>query len=150
MEPQFATTICPVGDALELRWQSALGQVEQEIQRCRNNQDSWVRWDLITFSIVNKGSTASYYYCLEKQITRNSMNVKLCQGASSVLLHWIHFSPSPLRFQTDFGFITEWLDGASRLLKTWSNLVNTSDVTQECVYNHLIKLLVIFRCFLLY
>lgn len=66
MEPQFATTIGPVGGALELRWQSALRQVEQEMQRCRNTQDVRVRWDLITFSIVNEGSTASYYYRLEE------------------------------------------------------------------------------------
>lgn len=56
------------------------------------------------------------------------------------MFHRIHFSP--LRFQTDFGLVTEWLVGASRLVETWSNLVNSSDVTQECVYNHLIKLLV--------
>ncbi|XP_073348713.1 LOW QUALITY PROTEIN: nesprin-2a [Pagrus major] len=86
-EPEFAATVSHAGGALELRWQSAYRRTEQEIQRCREIQDSRVR------------------------------------------------------FQTDFALVSEWLIGASKHLKTWSNLAKTSDLNQECIHNHLTKLL---------
>lgn len=46
------------------------------------------------------------------------------------------------RFQNDFAMVSEWLTGSSKLLKTWSNLANTSDLNKESLYTHLIKLLV--------
>lgn len=49
-EPEFAATVSRVGGALELRWQSACRRTEQEIQRCRDIQDSRVRWDLLQIS----------------------------------------------------------------------------------------------------
>lgn len=63
-----------------------------------------------------------------------------------VLLRWICFSHPPHRFQTDFAVLSEWLIGASKLLKTWSNLANTSDLNQECIHNHLVKMLVRLFC----
>lgn len=38
--------------------------------------------------------------------------------------------------------VTNWLVGANKLLKTWSDRISVPDVSQECVQNHLIKLLV--------
>lgn len=58
------------------------------------------------------------------------------------------FSHPPHRFQTDFASLSEWLIGASKLLKTWSNLAKTSELNQECIHNHLIKLLVRLFCLL--
>lgn len=46
------------------------------------------------------------------------------------------------RFQNDFALLSEWLTGSSKLLKTWSNLANTSDLNKESLYTHLVKLLV--------
>ncbi|TKS76359.1 Nesprin-2 KASH domain-containing protein 2 [Collichthys lucidus] len=46
-----------------------------------------------------------------------------------------------VRFQTDFASVSEWLAGANKHLKNWSNLADTSDLDQECVHTHLIKLL---------
>ncbi|XP_034756192.1 nesprin-2-like [Etheostoma cragini] len=43
-EPEFAATVGHAGGALELRWQSAYGWTEQEIQRCRDLQDSRARF----------------------------------------------------------------------------------------------------------
>lgn len=43
-EPLFAASAHQVGGALELRWKSAYRRTEQEIQRCRNIQDTRVRW----------------------------------------------------------------------------------------------------------
>ncbi|XP_070706002.1 nesprin-2a [Pempheris klunzingeri] len=48
---------------------------------------------------------------------------------------------SRARFQTGFASISEWLAGANKRLKTWSNLADTSDLNQECIHNYLIKLL---------
>ncbi|XP_042359998.1 LOW QUALITY PROTEIN: nesprin-1-like [Plectropomus leopardus] len=48
---------------------------------------------------------------------------------------------SRTRFQTDFTSVNEWLIGANEHQKTWSNLADTSDLNQECIYNNLIKLL---------
>ncbi|XP_035534355.1 nesprin-2 isoform X4 [Morone saxatilis] len=48
---------------------------------------------------------------------------------------------SRARFQTDFASVSEWLVGARKHQKTWSNLTDTSDLNQECIHNHLIKLL---------
>lgn len=44
-EPEFAATVSQARGALELRWQSAYSRTEQELQRCRDIQDSRVRWD---------------------------------------------------------------------------------------------------------
>ena len=38
--------------------------------------------------------------------------------------------------------LTNRVLGASKLLKTWTYRISVSDVSQECVHNHLIKLLV--------
>nr|XP_046228198.1 nesprin-2 isoform X4 [Scatophagus argus] len=46
-----------------------------------------------------------------------------------------------VRFQTDFVSVSEWLTGASKHLETWSNLSIISDLNQECIHKHLIKLL---------
>ncbi|XP_044023969.1 nesprin-2 isoform X2 [Siniperca chuatsi] len=86
-EPAFAATVSHAGGALELRWQSAYRRTEQEIQHCRDIQDSQAR------------------------------------------------------FQTDFDSVSEWLVGANKQLKTWSNLADTSDLNQEYIHNDLIKLL---------
>ncbi|XP_076613023.1 nesprin-2a [Chaetodon auriga] len=86
-EPEFAATVSHAGGALELRWQSAYRRTEQEIQRCRDIQDSWAR------------------------------------------------------FQTNFASVSEWLIGASKHLKTWSNLADSPDLNQECIHDHLIELL---------
>ncbi|XP_068610193.1 nesprin-2a [Brachionichthys hirsutus] len=45
------------------------------------------------------------------------------------------------RFQADFASVTEWLIGASQHLAAWLGLANTSDLKQEAVHDHLIKLL---------
>eukprot|EP00064_Thunnus_orientalis_P010013 superscaffoldBa00001318_g10039 len=86
-EPVFAASVSQAGGALELRWRSAYRRTEQEIQRCRDVQDSRAR------------------------------------------------------FQTDFASVSDWLVGANKHLKTWSELANTSDLNQECVHSSLIKLL---------
>ncbi|XP_040920887.1 nesprin-2a [Toxotes jaculatrix] len=46
------------------------------------------------------------------------------------------------RFQTGFATVSKWLVAANKHLKTWSDLADTSDLSQECVHNNLIKLLV--------
>uniref|UniRef100_UPI0037E98A37 nesprin-2a n=1 Tax=Semicossyphus pulcher TaxID=241346 RepID=UPI0037E98A37 len=86
-EPALAATVGHTGGALELRWQSAYRWTEQEIQRCRDIQDSRAR------------------------------------------------------FQADFASVSDWLVGANKRLKNWSNLADTSDLKQECVHNNLIELL---------
>ncbi|XP_044232894.1 nesprin-2-like isoform X4 [Thunnus albacares] len=86
-EPVFAASVSQAGGALELRWRSAYRRTEQEIQRCRDVQDSRAR------------------------------------------------------FQTDFASVSDWLVGANKHLKSWSELANTSDLNQECVHSSLIKLL---------
>ncbi|XP_035851599.1 nesprin-2 [Sander lucioperca] len=86
-EPEFAATVSHAGGALELRWQSAYRWTEQEIQRCRDLQDSRAR------------------------------------------------------FQTDFASVSEWLVGANKHQKTWSNLADTTDLNEESIHNNLIKLL---------
>ncbi|XP_059211817.1 nesprin-1 [Centropristis striata] len=48
---------------------------------------------------------------------------------------------SRARFQTDYASVSEWLVGAKKLQKTWSNLADTSELNQECIHNNLIKLL---------
>ncbi|XP_068433248.1 nesprin-2a [Clinocottus analis] len=45
------------------------------------------------------------------------------------------------RFQTDFSSVREWLVGANKKQKMWSNLADTSDLNQECICNNLIELL---------
>lgn len=72
------------------------------------------------------------------------LNITLCQGTVTFCsTRWtIRFSHPPHRFQTDFASVSEWLIDASKHLKTWSNLANTSDLNQQCIHNHLIKLLV--------
>ncbi|XP_056219440.1 nesprin-2-like [Seriola aureovittata] len=45
------------------------------------------------------------------------------------------------RFQTDFTLVSNWLVGASKHLKTWSDLADTSGLNQECVHKSLFKLL---------
>lgn len=45
------------------------------------------------------------------------------------------------RFQTNFASVSEWLTGASKHLKTWSNLADSPDLNQECIHDHLIELL---------
>ncbi|KAF1376843.1 hypothetical protein PFLUV_G00215650 [Perca fluviatilis] len=86
-EPEFAAKVSHAGGALELRWQSAYRWTEQEIQRCRDLQDSRAR------------------------------------------------------FQTDFASVSEWLVGANKHQKTWSNLADTTDLNEESIHNNLIKLL---------
>ncbi|XP_037606336.1 nesprin-2-like isoform X2 [Sebastes umbrosus] len=48
---------------------------------------------------------------------------------------------SRARFQTVFASVSEWLVGANKHQKTWSNLADTSDMNQESIHNNLIKLL---------
>jgi len=43
-EPGFAASLSQAGGALELRWKSIYSRTEQEIQRCRDIQDSRARW----------------------------------------------------------------------------------------------------------
>ncbi|KAM7367651.1 hypothetical protein PAMP_013936 [Pampus punctatissimus] len=86
-EPVFAASVSQAGGALELRWQSAYRRTEQEIQRCRDIQDSRAR------------------------------------------------------FQTHFTSVSDWLVGANKHLKTWSDLADTSDQNQECVHSSLMELL---------
>lgn len=43
-DPEFAAAVSHVGGALELRWLNASRRAEQEAQRCRDIQDSCVRW----------------------------------------------------------------------------------------------------------
>uniref|UniRef100_A0AAQ6IQR6 KASH domain-containing protein n=1 Tax=Anabas testudineus TaxID=64144 RepID=A0AAQ6IQR6_ANATE len=86
-EMVFAPLICRAGGALELRWRSAYKWTEQEIQHCRNMQDSWTR------------------------------------------------------FKTGFDSVSEWLVGANKHLKILSDLAGTSDLNQERIQSHLIKLL---------
>nr|XP_040016362.1 nesprin-2 isoform X2 [Gasterosteus aculeatus aculeatus] len=45
------------------------------------------------------------------------------------------------RFQTDFSSVSEWLAGAEKHRKSWTNLANASDLKQECICANLIKLL---------
>ncbi|XP_067338852.1 nesprin-2 isoform X4 [Channa argus] len=45
------------------------------------------------------------------------------------------------RYQTDLALVSEWLDGANKHLKTLSDLADTTDLDQECIQSHLIKLL---------
>ncbi|XP_026174095.1 nesprin-2a isoform X2 [Mastacembelus armatus] len=45
------------------------------------------------------------------------------------------------RFQAHFASVSEWLVGANKHLKTLSDLADTSDLSQRCIYSHLIKLL---------
>ncbi|XP_022621783.1 nesprin-1-like [Seriola dumerili] len=45
------------------------------------------------------------------------------------------------RFQTDFTLVSNWLVGANKHLKTWSDLADTTDLNQECVHKSLFKLL---------
>ena len=61
-----------------------------------------------------------------------------------VLPHWVSYLSLilPLRFQTDFAAVSEWLLSANKHQKPWSNLADTSDLSQEGVRNNLIKLLV--------
>ncbi|KAI3364132.1 hypothetical protein L3Q82_010949, partial [Scortum barcoo] len=86
-EPEFATIVGHAGGALELRWRSASRRMEQEVQCCRDIQNSRIR------------------------------------------------------FQTDFASVSEWLVGANKHLKTWSNLADTADLNQECINSNLMKLL---------
>lgn len=58
-------------------------------------------------------------------------------------------SPPAHRFQTDFASVGEWLLGASEHLKSLSDAAELSDLNQECIYNHLIQLLVLL-CKVLY
>lgn len=60
----------------------------------------------------------------------------------SLFAHMVYLSHPPHRFQTDFASVSEWLIGASKHLKTWSNLADTPDLNQECIHNNLIRLLV--------
>ncbi|KAF7666652.1 hypothetical protein LDENG_00098390 [Lucifuga dentata] len=85
--PVFATSVCQVRGALELRWRSVYRRTEQETQRCRDIQDSRAR------------------------------------------------------FHTGSALVSEWLDGANKRLKAWSDLADTSDLNQEGIQSHLIKLL---------
>ncbi|CAJ1078355.1 LOW QUALITY PROTEIN: nesprin-2 [Xyrichtys novacula] len=86
-DPALAATVCHKGGALELRWRSAYRWMEQEIQRCRDIQDSQTR------------------------------------------------------FQTNFASVCDWLVGANKRLKNWSNLANTSDPNSNSVNNSLMELL---------
>ncbi|KAM7395095.1 hypothetical protein PAMA_006717 [Pampus argenteus] len=86
-EPVFAASVSQTGGALELRWRSAYKRTEQEIQRCRDIQDSRAR------------------------------------------------------FQTHFTSVSNWLVGANKHLKTWSDLADTSELNQECVHSSLVELL---------
>ncbi|XP_054474146.1 nesprin-2-like [Anoplopoma fimbria] len=45
------------------------------------------------------------------------------------------------RFQSDFASVNEWLVGANKHQKIWSNLADTLDLNQECIRNNLIRLL---------
>ncbi|XP_060907682.1 nesprin-2-like isoform X3 [Labrus mixtus] len=86
-EPTLAAAVSHAGSALEQRWQSAYRWTEQEIQRCRDIQDSRTR------------------------------------------------------FHTDFTSVSDWLVGANKRLKNWSNLADTSELSAECVHSNLIELL---------
>ncbi|KAM9339272.1 nesprin-2a [Symphorus nematophorus] len=48
---------------------------------------------------------------------------------------------SRVRFQTNFALVGDWLIGARKHLKTLSDQANSSELDQECIHNHLIKLL---------
>ncbi|XP_061610592.1 nesprin-1 isoform X5 [Phyllopteryx taeniolatus] len=86
-DPSFAPSISHAGGALELRWRSICSRTEQEVRRCSDIWDSWVR------------------------------------------------------FQTDFGSVSKWLLDANKELTIWSELTDTSNVSQESVYRVLIQLL---------
>ncbi|XP_078030046.1 nesprin-2a isoform X4 [Epinephelus lanceolatus] len=45
------------------------------------------------------------------------------------------------RFQADFASVSKWLVDANKHQKTWSDLTQTSDLSQECIHSNLIELL---------
>ncbi|KAL7388816.1 hypothetical protein ABVT39_021245 [Epinephelus coioides] len=45
------------------------------------------------------------------------------------------------RFQADFASVSKWLVDANKHQKTWSDLTETSDLSQECIHSNLIELL---------
>nr|XP_020459524.1 nesprin-1-like [Monopterus albus] len=53
MYPAFAASVSQTGGALELRWRAAYSRTEQEIQRCRDIQDSRARFQT-NFASVSK------------------------------------------------------------------------------------------------
>ncbi|XP_010768612.1 nesprin-2-like, partial [Notothenia coriiceps] len=87
--------------------------------------------------------------------TEPQFAASVCQAGGALELRWqsacrrteqerkrcTDIQDSWARFQTDFAAVSEWLLGANKHQKTWSNLADTSDLSQECVHNNLIKLL---------
>ncbi|XP_033991567.1 nesprin-2 isoform X3 [Trematomus bernacchii] len=87
--------------------------------------------------------------------TEPQFAASVCQAGGALELRWqsacrrteqerrrcTDIQDSWARFQTDFAAVSEWLLGANKHQKTWSNLADTSDLSQECVRNNLIKLL---------
>lgn len=70
------------------------------------------------------------------------MNSLLSQTAGKCYFGRSVFPRSSCRCHAVVSSLTNWLVGANKLLKTLSDLICMLDVSQECVQNHLIKLLV--------
>ncbi|KAK5852700.1 hypothetical protein PBY51_006550 [Eleginops maclovinus] len=87
--------------------------------------------------------------------TKPQFAASVCQAGGALELRWQNayrrtelesrrcrdIQESWAGFHTDFASVTEWLHGANKHQKTWSNLADTSDLNQECIHNNLIKLL---------
>lgn len=56
--------------------------------------------------------------------------------------HRLGFSRPPLRDHPVFSAAADWLVGANRLLRAWSDLIHQSEGDQEWVHEHLIRVLV--------